>query len=402
MDEIGLIHMNGRVYDPKLGRFLQADPFIQAASNTQSYNRYSYVWNNPLNTTDPSGYFAHLAVPFLIAAGGSYIAANAAEMSGNQWIGTVVSVGFCATGNVAACTGASFGANYSQTGNGFQAAYAAAVTGVSASAFGSLAGIKSDVGRIIAHGTLGGAVGIMQGGKFGHSFASAGLTKAFTTTVDLGTAPGHDARIARTIIAATAGGTISKFSGGKFANGAMTAAMAHTFNYESGVNAQKGAPITDAELALAKEGKFLEFWRSRHLAGDPVARTALTGWGDPDFVGAGLSEKLAAAYTWRNLSSHISDNGLTVSMEQIGAELALAHANAVIGDGRGISNLLSPTQVAGYHHSVFRGHGIPAHVFGGTHKVPFVSVPVQGGWGSVMFDANTYSGLWCKGCDSTP
>ncbi len=29
LDEVGLIHMNGRVYDPKLGRFLQADPFVQ-------------------------------------------------------------------------------------------------------------------------------------------------------------------------------------------------------------------------------------------------------------------------------------------------------------------------------------------------------------------------------------
>ncbi|MGD8177451.1 hypothetical protein [Marinimicrobium sp. ARAG 43.8] len=88
--------------------------------------------------------------------------------------------------------------------------------------------------------------------------------------------------------------------------------------------------MTDAELALAKGGKFLEFWRSPHLAGDPVARTALTGGDDPDFVGAELSEKFVAAYTWRNLSSYISDNGLTVLMEQIGAELALAQANVVI------------------------------------------------------------------------
>ncbi|VVH66721.1 Rhs family protein-like precursor, partial [uncultured Gammaproteobacteria bacterium] len=36
---MGLIHMNGRVYDPQIGRFLSADPYIQ---NTQSYNRYSY------------------------------------------------------------------------------------------------------------------------------------------------------------------------------------------------------------------------------------------------------------------------------------------------------------------------------------------------------------------------
>jgi hypothetical protein len=49
--------MNGRVYDPEVGRFLSADPFIQAPYNSQSYNRYSYVLNNPLKYVDPSGYF---------------------------------------------------------------------------------------------------------------------------------------------------------------------------------------------------------------------------------------------------------------------------------------------------------------------------------------------------------
>ncbi len=51
-----LIHMNGRVYDPTVGRFMSADPFIQAPYNTQSYNRYTYVMNNPINHIDPSGY----------------------------------------------------------------------------------------------------------------------------------------------------------------------------------------------------------------------------------------------------------------------------------------------------------------------------------------------------------
>jgi hypothetical protein len=49
--------MNRRIYDPTLGRFLQADPHIQAPMNSQNYNRYSYVPNNPMSYTDPSGYF---------------------------------------------------------------------------------------------------------------------------------------------------------------------------------------------------------------------------------------------------------------------------------------------------------------------------------------------------------
>ena len=53
----GLIHMNGRVYDPLWGRFLQADPIIQNPWDLQNYNRYSYVGNNPLSFTDPTGFF---------------------------------------------------------------------------------------------------------------------------------------------------------------------------------------------------------------------------------------------------------------------------------------------------------------------------------------------------------
>ena len=64
----GLIHMNGRIYDPSLGRFMTTDPHIQAAGYSQSYNQYSYILNNPLGGTDPSGYlFAELAGLGLLA-----------------------------------------------------------------------------------------------------------------------------------------------------------------------------------------------------------------------------------------------------------------------------------------------------------------------------------------------
>jgi RHS repeat-associated protein len=54
---MGLNHMNGRVQDAILGRFLSPDPYIQDPSNAQNYNRYTYVLNNPLTFTDPTGFY---------------------------------------------------------------------------------------------------------------------------------------------------------------------------------------------------------------------------------------------------------------------------------------------------------------------------------------------------------
>ena len=56
LDDLGLIHMNGRIYDPTLGRFLSADPHVAAAFDLQNYDRYAYVLNNPLASTDPTGF----------------------------------------------------------------------------------------------------------------------------------------------------------------------------------------------------------------------------------------------------------------------------------------------------------------------------------------------------------
>ena len=56
VDDVRLIHMNGRVYDYQLGRFLSVDPIIQFPANSQSLNPYSYIMNNPLSGRDPSGY----------------------------------------------------------------------------------------------------------------------------------------------------------------------------------------------------------------------------------------------------------------------------------------------------------------------------------------------------------
>jgi len=55
LQSVGIIHMNGRLYDPKLHRFMQPDNYIQDPYNSQNYNRYGYVLNNPLKYVDYSG-----------------------------------------------------------------------------------------------------------------------------------------------------------------------------------------------------------------------------------------------------------------------------------------------------------------------------------------------------------
>ncbi|MEZ8187617.1 RHS repeat-associated core domain-containing protein [Shewanella sp. 5S214] len=58
LNEQELIHMNGRIYDFNVGRFLSVDPFLQFPENSQSANPYSYILNNPMSGTDPTGYLA--------------------------------------------------------------------------------------------------------------------------------------------------------------------------------------------------------------------------------------------------------------------------------------------------------------------------------------------------------
>ncbi|MDR1738405.1 MAG: hypothetical protein LBR66_06285, partial [Candidatus Symbiothrix sp.] len=68
---LGLINMNGRIYDPTFARFLSPDPFVQAPNFSQSFNRYSYCLNNPLRYTDPDGENPIIAAIIIGAAAGA-------------------------------------------------------------------------------------------------------------------------------------------------------------------------------------------------------------------------------------------------------------------------------------------------------------------------------------------
>ncbi len=95
---VALIHMNARLYDPMLHRFLSPDNFVQDPSNTQNYNRYGYAMNNPVIYSDPTGEF----IPLLIFAAAAFIGGG-----GNVWShwGEIVkhpwsAVGYFASGAV--------------------------------------------------------------------------------------------------------------------------------------------------------------------------------------------------------------------------------------------------------------------------------------------------------------
>ena len=55
-DSTGLYYYGARYYDPELGRFIQPDTIVQAPSDPQTLNRYTYCRNSPLIYTDPTGH----------------------------------------------------------------------------------------------------------------------------------------------------------------------------------------------------------------------------------------------------------------------------------------------------------------------------------------------------------
>ena len=76
LSEFDIINMNGRLYDPVLGRFLSPDNYVQASESSQSFNRYSYCMNNPLKYVGPSGHLAWFIPVIAGAIVGAYAGAS--------------------------------------------------------------------------------------------------------------------------------------------------------------------------------------------------------------------------------------------------------------------------------------------------------------------------------------
>ena len=223
VDGTDVIHMNGRIYDSRLGRFLQPDPVVQAPENSQSWNAYAYAFNNPLTFTDPSGLFnlgrflrIVIAIVITVYTGGA---------AAGYWsfFGASITAGSLAAYGVVALGGFASGAIMTGTLKGglIGAFSAVAFYGVGQYANAIRA---TDTARMGMHAVTGGIVETLQGGNFGQGFVSAGLSKLTMSNIDTGHLSADVA------LAAMAGGTISELTGGKFSNGAVTSAMQFALN----------------------------------------------------------------------------------------------------------------------------------------------------------------------------
>jgi len=237
----GLVHMNGRIYDPHLGRFLSADPTIQFPGDMQDYNRYSYVGNNPLKYTDPSGYgwfskiwksvrnfvskYWKTIVVIVVAVVVTWLtwgllSGPCASLFGSTW-------GAVAAGAVAGAAGG-FAAGMVGTrlnGGSWSDAWKAGLEGA---AWGAVAGAAGGYVQALkwgtlctalAHGVTGSAISFAQGDSIESGFL-AGLGGGAISGYMGGMNFAYKA-----FAAAIVGGCASMVGGGKFESGAVTGAF---------------------------------------------------------------------------------------------------------------------------------------------------------------------------------
>jgi RHS repeat-associated protein len=234
--DVGLVHLNGRVYDPYVGRMLSADPVVGDPLNGQTWNRYSYVYNNPLAYTDPTGYCA-ICIPTIQPP------ARLNWLARHSIFGDILRVGITAVcvaigpacapfAPLFAFSGSAIVAGLSG-GNFTDAMRAGTFAFMSAMAFHSVGDITGHdpafgSGRFFANVAGHAAVGCLMSMASGSSCGSGALSAAVPAFAGplINKLPFQAALVANS----TLGGLASVASGGKFANGAVTAAFGYLFN----------------------------------------------------------------------------------------------------------------------------------------------------------------------------
>ena len=180
--------MNGRMYDPQLGRFLSPDNYVQMPDNSQNFNRYSYCLNNPLKYTDPSGEFWNLI--FGAAVGGLF------NWASHGFKYNAKGLGYFLTGAIAGAvsTGVASGVNVAMAGGNFWKGAVGMLPDVlstgffsGAATFGSSAFVGSfitDAGNSWVEGQSFGD-GLLTGLKSGYKSAiAAGIMGGIASGID--------------------------------------------------------------------------------------------------------------------------------------------------------------------------------------------------------------------------
>lgn len=217
--EVGIIHMNGRLYDPLLRRFLNADENIQDPQNTQNYNKYGYVLNNPLMHNDPTG-----------------------EIMG--WDDALIAIGIAIFTSVATDYYLNRPVNLE---NMFQSVVMSLMSAGISNGIGdvfrvggkiaeSLGKTGTIIARAGAHAITQGALSYMQGGNFWSGALSGAFASAAGDLLKLATKGAGDFSVVRSkgfkmLTGAITGGIGSSLGGGNFWQGAAIGGIVTAFNH---------------------------------------------------------------------------------------------------------------------------------------------------------------------------
>ena len=225
LDIFELVNMDGRMYDPFIGRFLSPDPFSQTPDFSQGLNRYAYCLNNPLSLYDPTGYswFSKNWKSLVAATVG--IAVSVVTLGTGSTLGAVIIAG-AVGGAAGALTGALLnGANFVQT------AKSTLIGGILGAASGFLKFASADpnlLASVFKHTFSQGFLEGIQGGNILHGFiagATSGVGGHYINKFG-----GHLSNIGKITANAVLSGSVEELGGGKFANGAVTGAFSMMFN----------------------------------------------------------------------------------------------------------------------------------------------------------------------------
>jgi RHS repeat-associated protein len=233
LDSVGLVHMNGRVYDPYLGRFLSADSVIQNLAATQTINPYSYAGNDPTRYIDPSGHSFLGDVLGVLAA--VVTAIFLPELLPAYFTAiSAATVGSIATGLVAGFVGGFVGA-YVSTGSLSAALTAGLISGVvggltAGAAWAVSSGAWSVADGLIARVAIGCASALASSGNCGKGALAAGFAIAAQPLIIKVPSFGQWGTAVEAVQAGIIGGEAAKIAGGKFEDGFTTSAVQYLAN----------------------------------------------------------------------------------------------------------------------------------------------------------------------------